>query len=460
MKTVACRVCSRSRLRRGPSARQKWWAWPTLQFLIIIAICRFSIAGDIELLRLKVSAPKTDCVDVPVHAVIELPERLINSPAEEITVEVGQEGGQQSLPGQVVMTEKKETQLWWIAPRLKAGLTSTWVATLSHKKRIAKNFSWKNEKGEYLDLLFDGRKVTRYMYAYDDSTPQRVFETYKPFHHVFDEQGQDLLTNGPDGVHPYLKDKILYPHHRGLFIGWSRLEFAGSRPALSGAEGYDFWGMGGGLAQVHQKFLEQVAGPVLARSKALIHWNDKNGEPIIAEQRETTVFRQSEPTILLLDFHTELKAVRGEVYLDGDPEHAGFQYRAHDAEASGGKEVKAIYLFHEDGIDPRKDKDLPWAALAYGLNGKRYTVQYMNTAENPKPTIYSAYRDYGRFGAFFQQKINTGETLTLAYRIWVGQGPCFRRGKLVPVKTGMPQRQELGNRYSAFINGLTVEVMK
>jgi len=407
--------------------------------LIIAALCRFSIAGDTELLRLKVSAPKTDCVDVPIGAVIELPERFTNTPAEEIFVEVWQEGGQQSLPGQIVMTGEKETQLWWIAGQLKAGLTSTWVATLSHKKRIAKNFSWKDERPEYLDLLFDGRNVTRYMYAYDDSTPQRAFETYKPFHHVFDEQGQDLLTNGPDGVHPYLKDEILYPHHRGLFIGWSRLEFASSR--------YDFWGMGGGLAQVHQKFLEQVAGPVLARSKSLIYWNDKNGEPIVAEQRETTVFRQSEPTILLLDFRTELKAVRGDVFLDGDPEHAGFQYRAHDAVAKGGKEVKAIYLFHEDGIDPRKDKDLPWAAMSYGLNGKQYTVQYMNTRENPKPTIYSAYRDYGRFGAFFQQKINDGETLILRYRIWVGQGE-------------VPPRQELVNRYSAFVNGLTAQVLR
>jgi len=415
--------------------------------LTITALCRFSIAREVALLTLKVSAPKMDCVDVPVHTVIELPERLTNMPAEEITVEVGQEGdGEQTLPGQVVMTDKKETQLWWIAGQLKAGLTSAWVATLSHKKKPTKNFSWENGR-EYLDLLFDGRKATRYMYAYDDSTPQRAFETYKPFHHVFDADGQNLLTNGPDGVHPYLKNEVLYPHHRGLFIGWSRLEFAGSR--------YDFWGMGGGLAQVHQKFLEQVAGPVLASSKALIHWNDKNGEPVIAEQRETTVFRQSEPTILLLDFHTELKAVRGEVFLNGDPEHAGFQYRAHDAVAKGGKEVKAIYLFHEDGIDPRKDKDLPWAAMSYGLNGKQYTVQYMNHPENPKPTIYSAYRDYGRFGAFFQQKINAslgsawdkGETLTLAYRIWVGQGE-------------MPQRQELVNRYSAFVNGPTVEVLR
>ncbi|MFQ6036955.1 MAG: DUF6807 family protein, partial [Sedimentisphaerales bacterium] len=197
----------------------------------------------------------------------------------------------------------------------------------------------------------------------------------------------------------------------------------------------------------HEKFLEQVAGPVLARSKTLIHWNDKDSELIVAEQRQTTAFRQSEPTILLLEFRTKLKAVKGDVYLNGDPEHAGFQYRAHNDVASGGKEVKATYLFHEDGIDPRKDKDLPWAVMSYALNGRQYSVQYMNHPSNPKPTVYSAYRDYGRFGTFFQQKINAGETLILRYRIWVGQGET-------------PQRQVLASKYSAFVNSPRVEVLE
>lgn len=68
----------------------------------------------------------------------------------------------------------------------------------------------------------------------------------------------------------------------------------------------------------------------------------------------------------------------GEVYLNGDPEHAGFQYRPHDKVAKGPAGVKAKYLFHKEGIDPKKDKDLSWVAMEYGLNGKRYCVQYMS----------------------------------------------------------------------------------
>lgn len=293
-----------------------------------------------------------------------------------------------------------------------------------------KGFSWQDTKGQYLDLLFDGRRVARYMYAYDTSTPQRKFETYKPFLHAFDASGKKLLTNGPDGQHPYLKDKILYPHHRGIFIGWSRLQFAGQK--------YDFWHMKD-VAQVHQKFLQLKAGPARAELSALIYWNDKKGEPIIAEQRQMTVFHEIYPTVLLLDFDTKLKAVRGDVYLDGDPEHAGFQYRASNEVAAASKQLKATYLFHKTGIDPKKDRDLPWVAMSYGLGPRRYTVQHINHPDNPKPTIYSAYRDYGRFGAFFKRKINAGETLKLRYRIWILEGK-------------MPERPELAGKYAAFVD--------
>lgn len=422
---------------------------------VIAVICGLSVTGGAEQIRLTVSAPKADSFDAPVHAVIKLPERLANVPVEEISVELSPQdalrrdaGAGQTVPGQLVVTGRRGRELWWILPWAKANRPSTWIATIKHgRKTSEKGFSWKGRNGEYLDLLFNGRKITCYMYACDTSNPQRIFETYKPFLHVFDAEGKNLLTNGPDGVGPYPKDKIRYPHHRGIFIGWTKLEFAGNT--------YGFWGMGGGVVQRHGKFLERTTGPVLARSRALIHWSDKDGKPIIAERRQTTVFRQSDPTILLLDFQTELKAVRGEVFLNGDPEHGGFQYRAHNDVAAGDEEVKAIYLFHKDGIDAHKNKDLPWAAMSYGLNGRRYCVQHMSHPGNPKSTFYSAYRDYGRFGAFFKQKIDACETLTLRYRIWIGEGK-----PAVGWAGKMRRRRELANRYSAFAQGPKVEVLK
>ena len=415
--------------------------------LVAAVVCALGTASRATEIRLRVTGGKVDCVNVPVHAVVKLPEGLANVPPEEIGVGLIQLGNlfrNVTIPGQIVMDQGK-AQLWWVLPQAEANKTSTWFANLYDRRLQARtirwnNFSWKDKKGEYLDLLFDGRKVTRYMYAYDTSSKQRILETYKTFLHVFDALGENLLTNGPDGLHPYLTKKILYPHHRGIFIGWNKLEFGGKR--------YDFWHMGEqGRVQKHQKFLELTAGPVLAKSNSLVHWDDKNGETIIAEQRETTVFRQSEPTVLLLDFCTELKAVGGDVFLDGDPEHAGFQYRPHDDVAKGGKDVKATYLFHKEGINPKKDKDLPWVGMSYGLNGRRYSVEHINHPDNPKPVIYSAYRDYGRFGAFFKKEIKAGETLTLRYRILVVEGE-------------MPKRQELASKHSAFVNSPKVEVIR
>lgn len=410
--------------------------------LVITVVCWVSVAGEVEQIHLRVSAPKMDSVDVPVHAVIELPERLAGVPIEEISVELIQLGNlfaNVSVPGQIVINSAGKTELWWVMPWAKTNSASTWIATLNRETKANKRvFSWKDRKGDYLDLLFDGHKVTRYMYAYDTSSPQRTFETYKPFLHVFDTERQNLLTNGPDGISSYQNNKIKFPHHRGIFVGWNRLTFEEQQ--------YDLWHMTG-VAQVHQKFLELVAGPVLARLNSLIKWTDKKGESIIVEQRETTVFRQKNLTVLLLEFRTELKAVRGDVFLNGDPEHAGFQYRAHNDVASGSTDVRATYLFHKDDINPKRDKNLPWVGMSYGLNGRRYSVQHMNHPDNPKPTIYSAYRDYGRFGAFFKQKINANETLTLRYRIWIGRGE-------------MPKRQELTSKYSAFVDSPKVQVLK
>jgi len=132
--------------------------------------------------------------------------------------------------------------------------------------------------------------------------------------------------------------------------------------------------------------------------------------------------------------------------LAGDPEHAGFHYRAHNDVASGGKEVKATYLFPDDGVDPKKDKDLPWAAMSYGLNNQRYCVLHMNHPDNPRPTIYSAYRDYGRFGAFFTHTIKSGESLHLCYRIWIVGGE-------------MPARERFAGKCSAFVDCPQVKVL-
>ena len=78
-----------------------------------------------------------------------------------------------------------------------------------------------------------------------------------------------------------------------------------------------------------------------------------------------------------------------------------------------------------------------WAALSYGLGENTYEVQHLSHPDIPSGNVYSAYRDYGRFGAYFKTTVAKGETLSLQYRIRVAEG-----------KLG--EREAYARRYAAF----------
>jgi hypothetical protein len=281
---------------------------------------------------------------------------------------------------------------------------------------------WNLSAPGVLDLEHDGRNVIRYMHAFDQSTDERAHETYKPYVHVFDGSGSVLLTKGPGG---------LYTHHRGIFIGYSQTRYDGRQT--------DFWHMGEGAVQKHIRFLAQHADEERAGFTALIHWIDPQGELIVVEERTITAYRVTYPMLAVLDVVSTLSAPTYEVELDGDPEHAGVQYRPSNAVADGAPEDKATYAFHADGIDPTTHFDLPWAASTYRIDGRAYAVQHLSHPDNPPTGIYSAYRDYGRFGEFTKHTIRPGEPLTLHHRIIVEASP-------------IPPRTTLQTRYEAYIS--------
>ena len=262
-------------------------------------------------------------------------------------------------------------------------------------------FSLKDAAGQHLDILLDGRLAARYMYAYDKSTPKRREETYKPYLHVFDADGRQPITKGPGGQ---------FTHHRGIFIGWMKMKFDGKV--------YDRWHMKGGEI-VHQKFLAKKAAPDEAAFTSLAHWNEPDGQAFLVEERTMTLHRGPDSGRLMIDFSTKLTAPRGDVTLDGDPEHAGVQYRP--ANEVDGKQT--VYVFPKEKANPHKDTDYPWVGETYVLGGKKYSIIDLNHPGNPRHTRFSAYRDYGRFGAFPVATIHKGKSLDLAYRFLVFDGP-------------------------------------
>ena len=265
---------------------------------------------------------------------------------------------------------------------------------------LADGFTFKDDPGNHLDLLHDGKPVARYMYAHDTSSKERLHETYKPYLHVFDASGEKFITKGAGGD---------FTHHRGIFIGWNRIQFNGKR--------YDRWHMKGGEI-VHKEFSKKMAKDGGAMFTSVTEWNDENGKPILEEHRTMGFSSGGDAGRLIIDFHTTLKAVNGDVNLQGDPEHAGVQYRP----ANELDRKKTVHVFPKENANPKKDLDYPWVGETYTLRDQQHSVVHMNHPDNPKGTKYSAYRNYGRFGAFFEKEIPNGESLTLKYRFLIADG--------------------------------------
>ena len=132
---------------------------------------------------------------------------------------------------------------------------------------------------------------------------------------------------------------------------------------------------------------------------------------------------------MLLDFVSTVKSAGGDIDLNGDPEHAGMQFRPRNEV----NRKATRYLFPKPEItsaNVKDTRDLPWAAECFELEGRKYTVEHMNHPDNPKGTRYSAYRDYGRFGAFAAAKVKAGSSLTLKYRIWAAPGELLDRAAM------------------------------
>jgi mono/diheme cytochrome c family protein/glucose/arabinose dehydrogenase len=263
------------------------------------------------------------------------------------------------------------------------------------------DFTFQEKPGESLDVLRDGKIIARYMNAHDTSSPARQAETYKPYLHVFDAAGTAPITKGAGGA---------FTHHRGIFLGWNKIGVGGQT--------YDRWHMKGG-DQVHEKFLAKSAGADRATFTSLVRWQGATAEATILEDERTFTFLPAPaPAYAFIDVVSKIKAVAGETTLDGDPEHSGLHFRPVD----NVDRTKTAYLYPVANADAHKDQDYPWFGESYNIGDQRYSVVYLHHPGNPPGARISAYRDYGRFGAFWTAKLPANGTLEIRARFLVSEG--------------------------------------
>ena len=283
------------------------------------------------------------------------------------------------------------------------------LGLLSPLAQAADDFQVKDHPGKYADVITpDGKPILRYMYERDTSDDAKTFDTAKVFAHVLADDGTTTLTKGAGGK---------FPHHRGIFIGWNKLK--------QGGKSHDLWHVRN-TVQKHREFEETEAANKGARLTALIDWIGVDGKPVLEEKRTYKVTSQDD-AYSVIDFTSTLTATQGDVELNGDPEHAGVQFRPSQQVAEN---KSAAYTFHKEGIDPKKDRDLPWVAESFQLGDDWWSVQHMNHPSNPEGARWSAYRDYGRFGPFTVVNIADGESVTFRYRFRVTKGKSQDREQL------------------------------
>ncbi len=250
---------------------------------------------------------------------------------------------------------------------------------------------------EAVDVVQDGKVVARFMTAHDVSTPAKRLETYKPYLHVFDPSGALRLTKGPG---------FNFPHHRGIMLGFAKITVDGKI--------YDRWHMSGGDQVV------TAINPITDGFVAAIDWQGAgaSAKPILTEERAFTFTKPAAPFYFGIEMKSTLKPDHGEAKIDGDPEHAGAQFRPSEKIDS----TKTTYIYAGKDVLIHKVKDLTWVAEVFTVEGQTFTALLLNHPSNPKDTAFSAYRDYGRFGAFPKGVATPEAPFKLRYQWLIAEG--------------------------------------
>jgi hypothetical protein len=334
-----------------------------------------------------------------------------------------------SPPGNFAASEKRD-EAWvqktadgggvFVIPALKAG-EKLGLAFAQVKRKPPEAYSFAETKGEHVDVLLGKKPVLRFVNKPRD--PKDHYLTFKPFHQVFDpKEGKTLLSSG---AHPNVPE-FKFPHHRGLFFGFNKISYERDGKKVDA----DIWHGTKEVFSTADKTTPGEAGEVFATLTSNISWHGPDGKTFADELRTVTVYNV--PGGTMLDWSTELTTKLDKVRLDGDPQHAGFHFRA--TQEVSKETAKQTYYLRPDGKgkegDTRnwdaKGKDpktvnLPWNAMSFMTGGKRYTALRINHPDNPKETRGSE-RDYGRFGDYFEFDLTPKTPLKLKYRVWVQEG--------------------------------------
>jgi hypothetical protein len=245
-------------------------------------------------------------------------------------------------------------------------------------------------------------------------TPKIANELTNRFHHVYQSDGKGFLTKGPGGK---------FTHHRGIYFGFSKCSFTDK---VGNEHKIDTWHCKRAY-QTHEKIIRSHSDLKSAGQSVEIAWRLDDGT-IFAKEVRSLTFSLRPDDSLQIDFGSVLSTDHKTLVLDGDPQHAGFQFRASNEVASSTAE-QTYYVRPKEGKGEKgktknwpADKDmtnLPWKAQSVVVSDQRHFTLYLDHPNNPKPSFYSE-RDYGRFGSYFKAQAKPGKPVRIKYRLIIG----------------------------------------
>ncbi|MDG1875078.1 MAG: membrane dipeptidase [Mariniblastus sp.] len=399
-----------------------------------------------EVFKLTIAAGKVDRKNCLVRGLVDpgqFSKNTVTLASPDGTLMLGQ----LSAPRLGISTKANQKEIAFVIPSLAAGQELELSARDSGLNPNT-NYKWHDDGSNASELYRNQSPVMKFIYeAVDDSTADRRYTTMKVFHHVYTPDGSRLMTKGPgDGSFAKLKNHGLFPHHRGLFYGFNRITYEKNGKSMKA----DVWHCNQGESQTHEKTLSTEAGPVFGRHTNVIYWRGRDGQPFAHEIREMSAYEIAGTT--LIEFRSSLDSVVGPLGLRGDPQHAGFQFRA--SQDIPDQTKNKTYYIRPDGIGkPGKFRNwsgkknesqtnlnhinLPWNTVVIELPVKlsaratrskgiesemqKFSISYLDAPTNPKPSRYSE-RDYARFGSYFEFDLDSDKLLNLNYQVWIQNG--------------------------------------
>ena len=180
---------------------------------------------------------------------------------------------------------------------------------LAHAVIAKAEFSWIETKGTHIDLRYDDQNIARYVYERMNPKDREHINLSI----TCMTSREKFVTKGPGGK---------FTHHRGIYYGFSKcaaLDGAGKKVSV------DTWHCKG--IPNSRKVLQQKASAKEAFLQSEIAWRVDDGTIFITEKRKMC-FQFDKEGRLQIDFDSTLSTTQPKVTLDGDPQHAGFQFRA------------------------------------------------------------------------------------------------------------------------------------